>query len=597
MLSKTDRSDVEVQRITENAWPIVAAVLAMALLVSWQCEDTTARGQVKEGSDEIAFTDVTEAAGLGGFRHVTGATGKYWMPETLGGGGGFIDYDGDGRLDILLVRGSGWSEEGASPMNAVALFRNMGDGTFADMTSAAGLEGVHAYAFGVTIADFDNDGDDDFYLTTLSKNLLFRNDAGTFVEIGEEAGVAGPEEWSSAAVFFDADGDGWVDLFVGNYVEWTPAADVPCSLAGGVRSYCTPDTYAGLPGRFYRNEGDGTFTERSAAAGFLAGVPGKTLAAAQVDFNNDGWMDLIVVNDTERDLLYRNNGDGTFEEIGVRSGIAYDRNGKARAGMGVDVGFVDSSGHPTIFVTNFAREQVGVYKYAGNDRFVERARQAQIALPSMNFLSFGVLVFDVDLDGHADVLTANGHINPEIDQVDVAVTYREPVRIYKNRGDGTFDVSSEGDVFDVRMVARGAAYGDYDGDGDLDVLLVENGGPVHLWRNDVSGRSYLRVHLEGTSSNRGGIGARAEAVVGSHRMIQTVRTGSSYLSSSERALTFGLGSHTAVDSLFIHWPSGTVDTLRGIEANQEIKVVEGSGIVPMDSEGREQAAAGQPQTI
>lgn len=576
---------------------LLALMIIFVATGASQCRTSEADPAARESSTPVSFTDITAAAGLEDFRHVTGAAGAYLMPETLGGGGGFIDYDGDGLLDIVLVRGADWKDgdddrdqnDGGeardvhdSTAKTLALFRNMGDGTFTDRTIDAGLHDVASYAFGVTVADYDDDGDDDFFLTTLHRNMLFRNDDGYFVEVGEAAGVAGPSEWSTAAVFLDADVDGRLDLYVGNYVEWSPETDMPCALAGGVRSYCTPDTYSGLPGRFYRNDGDGTFTERTAEAGFEPPVPGKTLAAAQLDYNKDGRPDLVVVNDTERDLLYQNNGDGTFEEIGVVSGIAYDRNGKARAGMGIDVGVMDSTGHPTVFIANFAREKVGAYQYTGNGRFVDRAQQARIGQASMNLLSFGVVVFDVDLDGHLDLITANGHINPEVEEVDGTVAYRQPVRVYKNQGDGSFAVvapAGGGDVLDKRMVARGVAYGDIDRDGDVDVLLIENGGPAHLWRNDAasSGNGFLRVQLEGRASNRRGIGARVEAVVGSRRMTQFVRTGSSYLSSSETTLTFGLGKHSMVDSLIVHWPSGRVDAHVDVPGHQEICVSEDQG--------------------
>ena len=524
----------------------------------------------------IGFTDVTSEAGLSGFRHLTGAEGNMWMPETVGGGGGFIDYDGDGLLDVILVRGSTWEERSPMP-SALALFANDGAGGFVDRTVEAGLDDVSAYAFGVTVADYDNDGDDDFYVTALRENMLFRNDGGRFVEIGKLAGVAGPPEWSTAAVFLDADVDGRLDLFVGNYVKWSPETDISCSLIGGVRSYCTPDAYEGLGGRFYRNEGGDRFTERTEEAGFGAGVPGKTLAAASFDYNEDGYPDLVVVNDTERDLLYENAGDGTFREIGIISGLAFDRNGKARAGMGVDVGVIDSTNRPTVFVANFSREMVGAYQYAGGGRFVDRASQARLGQASMNYLTFGLFVFDADLDGHLDLLTANGHINPNVHLVDGTISYRQPVRLYQNLGDGTFEPALDDDVFDSTMVARGAAYGDYDRDGDLDVLLVENGGPAHLWRNDAAGSRYLRVALSGRRSNRAGIGARIVAVAAGRRLTQFVRAGKSYLSSSEPTVTFGLGTAATVDSLYVYWPSGVRDTLADLDANQQILVTEEGG--------------------
>lgn len=575
---------------------VLACCILLALTAS-RCD----RAQSANAADEAPgwFTDVTTEVGLDGFIHITGAAGNKWMPETMGGGGGFLDYDGDGWLDILLVRGSDWPQEGAQPVPALALFKNNGNGTFTDRTSEAGLDSVHAYAFGVTAADIDNDGDVDIYLTALNSNMLFENRDGVFVERGEAAGVAGPSEWSSAAVFFDADRDGFLDLFVGNYVEWTPEIDQPCSLAGGIRSYCTPELYDGVSARFYHNNGDGSFTERTEQAGFGSPAPGKTLAAGLIDYNGDEWTDLIVVNDMERDLLYENNGDGTFTERGIISGIAYDVNGKARAGMGVDVGVIDSTGMPTVFVANFAREMVGAYQYRGNGTFTDRARQLGIARASVNYLTFGLFVFDADLDGHLDLFTANGHISPEIGHVDGVVSYKQPARLYRNGGDGMFEVldpAGEAGVWNQRIVGRGAAYGDYDRDGDPDILLMENGGPARLWRNERrevvdgptstevrhvpahagAGGSFLRVVLEGRESNRDGIGARVTVTANRHRMVRYVRTGSSYLSHSETTLTFGLGTAAMVDSLVVYWPSSHVDTFTQIPGNQEMRIVEGS---------------------
>lgn len=594
---RSRRPATEARRLRSADGALSAFLLILLpFLASWECGGAVAVSVADDrDTHSVAFTDVTALVGLHEFRHVTGAVGNYWMPETMGGGGGFLDYDGDGWIDIVLVRGIGWDDTEGSAESAVVLYRNMGDGTFEERTAEAGLDSVFTYAFGVTVADYDNDGDEDIYLTSLNRNLLFRNDGGVFSEVGNFAGVAGPDEWSTAAVFFDAEGDGALDLFVGNYVIWSPESDMPCMLAGGLRSYCTPDTYTGLPGRFYRNRGDGTFEEQTESAGFGGDVPGKTLAAVSIDYDGDGRMDLIVVNDTERDLLYRNLGGGTFEEIGIMSGLAFDQNGRARAGMGVDVGVMDSTGRPTVFVSNFARERVGEYHYAGNGRFVDRAQQTNIGQSSANLLSFGVVVFDADLDGHSDVFTANGHINPEIEEVDGTIPYRQPPRVYRNRGDGTYEVvdgADSGTVPDTPMVARGLAYGDYDRDGDVDLLIVENGGPVHLWRNDVKDRSFVRIRLDGRRSNRSGIGARVDLAADSARASQYVRAGSSYLSASESVLTFGLGEASSVDTLVVKWPSGHVDTLEHVPANSEIVVTESSGYrIVGGAESQMQAAA------
>ncbi|MDX1545859.1 MAG: CRTAC1 family protein [Rhodothermales bacterium] len=512
----------------------------------------------------MVFTEVTEAAGLGAFRHATGATGEKWFPETMGGGGGFVDYDGDGRLDLVLVGGGVWA--GAEPPPALRLYWNRGDGTFEDHTADAALADLHAYAFGVTAADYDGDGDADLFVTTLGRNLLLRNEAGRFADVTEAAGLADAREWSSAAVFLDADADGDLDLYVGNYVDWAPERDRFCTVAGGQKSYCTPELYEGLPGRFYRNRGDGTFEERTAEAGF-GGTPGKTLAATADDLDRDGDPDLVAGNDTQRDLLFRNRGDGTFEEVGLRAGIALDENGKARAGMGVDTGVVDATGAPTVFVGNFAKEMIGVYRRGAGGFYEERAAVSRIGRPSLPTLTFGLFLFDADLDGDLDLFAANGHITPEVDGLEAHITYRQRPQLFLNDGAGTFAemLPGEGPLAQP-LVARGAAYGDYDADGDLDVLVTENGGPAHLWRNDTAGGTALVVHLAGRPPNRDALGARVALWAGGLMQERTVRTGSSYLSQSQRTPVFGLGG-ARPDSLTVYWPGGGVSRFGGLPAD------------------------------
>jgi hypothetical protein len=528
----------------------------------------------------LAFTEVTTEAGLGAFRHETGAFGQKWMPETLGAGGGFIDYDGDEWLDILLVAGATWQGRGA-PVPALQLYRNNRDGTFTNVTQEAGLDRMAAYGFGIAAADYDNDGDEDLFLTTLAENRLFRNEGGVFTEVGQAAGLADHAAWSTAALFFDADRDGWLDLYVGNYVPWTPEKDKWCTSDGETKDYCTPHQYEGTPGRFYRNNGDGTFTDRTKEAG-LNGSPGKTLGIASLDFNNDGWMDVVVANDTERDLLYRNKGDGTFEEIGVASGMAFDRNGRARAGMGIDAAVLDGSGQPTIAIGNFSEEMVGLYRYMGNGLFMDQAPASGIGMPSLLSLTFGLFFFDVDLDSDLDLLLANGHIVEHIERIQSSISYRQPAQLFLNQDDGTFEWATniEGGVFEQKLVGRGAAYGDYDRDGDLDILITENGGPAHLWRNELNPKAqravhFLRVHLEGAPPNRDAFGARLIAVTGNRRQEWRVRTGGSYLSQSEKTATFGLGAATLVDTLRVYWPSGRVDVFEQVQADQELRLVEG----------------------
>ncbi len=547
----------------------------------------------------VAFEDVTAEAGLGDFRHVTGAFGEKWFPEAMGSGGAVIDYNRDGWPDILLAGGGAWPESPQQVDYVLWLYRNNGDGTFSFVSEEAGLKDVDAYSLGIAVADYDNDGDEDFYVTTLGENLLFRNDDGVFSEVGAEAGVAGEPAWSSSAIFFDADRDGHVDLYAGNYVKWSPDTDIFCSLDGTTKGYCTPETYEGIANRFYRNDGDGTFTDASEEAGFLP-APGKTLGVAEFDFNRDEWPDLVVANDTQRDLLYVNNGDGTFAERGAQSGVAYDENGRARAGMGIDAGVVDTTGEASVFVGNFSKEMIGVYRHIGNGLFIDRAAVSKIGRPSLRTLTFGLFLFDVDLDGDLDLFAANGHVQPEIESTQEGIGYAEPPHLFINDGNGMFEdmAPAIGGVMQRAIVARGAAYLDFDRDGDLDILVTENDGPAGLWRNDLitdgSGETahFVRARLEGRESNHSGLSSRVVAVVDGRRMERRVRSGSSYLGQSELPVTFGVGPSLMIDSLIVTWPGGKVDSFADVAVDREYRIVEGSGsLEPVPLRGTAHTAA------
>lgn len=507
------------------------------------------------GGVQIVFTDVTEDVGLGDFRHQTGAFGEKWFPETMGAGGGFLDYDGDGIQDILLIAGSEFLEQGMSSTSSIRLYRGSKDGKFIEVTQESGLASLQVYGFGISVADYDNDNDPDVFVTTLYNNLLLRNHGGVFRDVSMEAGLGTHSEWSTASVFLDVDLDGWLDLYVGNYVHWTPEDDIYCTREGEKKSYCTPEQYRGLAGRFYRNQGDGTFLEQSDD---FRGLPGKTLGAAGADFNRDGWPDLIIANDTQRDLLFENQGNGTFIEKGMASGIAFDEHGQARAGMGIDIGVVDHTGRETVFIGHFSGEMVGVYRHVGRGIFVERAAVSQIGRPSLYTLTFGLLLADLDLDGDLDLVTANGHIIEDISEVEEGVTFRQRAQLYINVGQGRFSESAPVGVLSELMVARGLAWADYDQDGDIDLLITENGGPVHLWRNDTVGGRSLTVKLIGSESNRNAVGARVRLNVGGIWQQRYVRTGGSYLSQSQLWPLFGLGATVSVDSLEVQWPSGFV---------------------------------------
>lgn len=524
----------------------------------------------------VVFTDVTESAGIR-FTHNTGAFGAKYMPETFGSGVLWLDADGDGWQDVLLVNGDGWPGRGAAPTHA-ALYRNDGDGTFTDVTRGSGLD-VPLYGMGGAAADFDNDGHVDVYLTALGPNRLFRGAGdGTFTDITDAAGVGDPG-FSTAALWFDYDEDGHLDLFVGNYVRWTPETDLFCSLSGDAKSYCTPESYQGQSGTLYRNRGDSTFEDVTTAAGVRA-PSSKALGVAMLDFNDDGRMDFFVANDTQPDQLFENRGDGTFEDIGVLAGVAFSDAGVARAGMGVDAADYDGSGRPDLVIGHFSTEMMALYHNEGNGLFIDEGPRSAIGRATLPTLTFGCFFFDFDLDGWSDIFAANGHVADDVERVQTRITYAQPPQLFRNDGGRFEEVSAPGTALAAPQVGRGAAYADYDRDGDLDVLVTANGGPPRLLRNDGGNQNrMLRVRTVGTASNRDGIGARIDVTAGGETRWQVVRTGSSYLSQSELPVTFGLGGRTRADEVTVTWPSGRVDRLGAVAADRTITVEEGAGIV------------------
>ena len=558
--------------------------LWLALVLGWSgcgAPQSADEKSVRSGSSSattLDFSDVTVEVGLGDFQHETGAFGGKWFPEAMGSGGGFIDYNNDNWPDILLVGGGEWPSHETKHVPALWLYHNNGDGTFTLKTEEAGLGGITAYGIGITVADYDNNGYQDFYFTTIGHNMLFRNEGGIFTEVSEISGTAGEPVWSTSTSFFDADRDGWLDLYVGNFVVWSPENDLWCTLDGVTKSYCTPELFQGIPGRYYRSNGDGTFTDETETAGFLP-APGKTLGVTELDFNRDGWVDLVVSNDTQRDLLYANNGDGTFAEKGSLFGMAYDEHGRARAGMGICVGVVDNSGEETIFVGHFSKEMIGVFRHTARGLFEDRSAISKIGRPSLMRLTFGVFLFDVDLDGDLDLFAANGHVQEDIESTqDGGISYLQPPYLLLNEGNGTFeDVNTSDAVFFKPIVGRGAAYADFDRNGKLDILATENGGPVYLWRNNSTGNHFLRVRLLGSESNRDGVSSRLVVWVNNQRMERRIRSSSGFLSSSEKTATFGLGEATVVDSLSVYWSSGLVEHFTDVAADQEVQLVEGSG--------------------
>jgi hypothetical protein len=527
----------------------------------------------------VSFVDVSAQAGLT-FVHNNGAFGKKYLPETMGSGALFLDIDGDGWQDIVLVNSRNWPGRQGRQSTA-ALFRNGRNGTFTDITRGSGLD-VELYGIGGTAADYDNDGRVDVYLTALDGNRLFRNlGGGKFLDVTKQAGV-GDGGFSTSALWFDYDVDGRVDLFVAHYVMWSQAADLFCSLDGKSKSYCTPESYKGQSPSLYRNRGNGTFEDVTRKAG-VHDTSSKGLGVAMLDFDGDSRMDLFVANDSEPNRLYRNRGNGTFEDNATLSGVAFSETGVARAGMGVDAADFDGSGRPSLIVGNFSNEMMALFHNEGNGLFIDDAPKSTVGRSTLLSLTFGCFFFDYDLDGAADIFAANGHVNDDIANVQPRITYAERPHLFHNAGRKQFEDASalSGPALQRAIVARGAAYADYDGDGDLDILLNVNNGPARLFRNDGGNRNnVLRVQTAGTSSNRDGIGARVEVSLrGGARQWQIVKTGSSYASQSELPLTFGLGQATAVDAVRVLWPNGRTDSTGPIAANTFITIQEGAGVV------------------
>ncbi len=535
-------------------------------------------GAVAAQTRGITFTDVTTAAGIN-FTHNNGRTGKKWLPETLGSGAAFFDADGDGWLDIFLVNGRDWTPR-PGRKSLSALYRNTGTGKFTNVTAGSGLD-VEMYGMGVAAADYDNDGREDLYVTALEGDHLFQNlGGGKFKDVTKAAGIENANFGTSAA-WLDYDKDGRLDLLVANYVKWDAKNDLWCSLDGVSKSYCTPESYKGTASKLYRNLGGGRFEDVSQKAG-IADPNGKSLGIAVFDYNMDGWPDLFIANDTQPNKLYRNNQNGTFTEEGMSAGVAYSEDGVARGAMGVDAADYDRSGRPHLIVGNFSNQMLGLYHNEGKNLFVDEAPRSAIGRASLLSLAFGVFFFDYDLDGYPDILAANGHIEEEIESVQPKVTFKQPPLLFRNLGQSKFEdaTASVGPQFGRPIVARGAVYGDYDRDGDLDVLFTENQGPAYLYRNDGGNRNnFICIRTRGVKSNRDGIGAVVRIESAGGKQWNTVHSGSSYCSQSDLALTFGLGKDPTVSTIEVEWPSGQKDRITNVAANQFLVVEEGKGIV------------------
>ncbi len=521
----------------------------------------------------VQFVDVTTEAGVT-FKHVNGASDRKFYLETMGSGATFLDYDNDGDLDLYIVNGAllpGF-ETATPPMNV--LYQNDGNGRFSDVTAVAGV-GDTGYGMGCIAADYDNDSDADLYVTNFGENLLYRNNGdGTFTDATAHAGVGNGEKWSSSCAFVDYDHDGNLDLYVVNYLDYDIAKDRDWYGPRGRRIYSNPQVYEGVSDTLYKNNGDGTFTDVTRQAG-VYNSNGKGLGVTCGDYDNDGIPDIYVANDTTPNFLYRNVGDGRFVDIGPFAGAAYNEHGVAEGGMGVDFGDYNNDGTLDIFVTNFSNETNTLYHNTADGALIDFTNIAGLGEVSFLKLAFGTKFFDANNDGTLDLFVANGHLYPTESD---ALEYAQTDQLFINTGEATFvDASDQsGEYFSIKKVGRGAAFGDYDNDGDTDIFVVNLNQEGALLRNEGGNkRNWLMIKAVGVNSNRDGVGTRVEVVTRSHSQMKEVQAGSSYLSGHDLRLLFGLGTETIAEMVKITWPSGAEQTLADVEANQLLVITEG----------------------
>ena len=518
------------------------------------------------------YINITEESGID-FKHNSGAFGKKYLPETMGAGSAFIDYNRDGWQDIIFVNGKDWSGHPTGKRQEMALYRNDGGGNFTDQTKSAKLD-IKLYGMGIAVGDYNNDGNQDFYLTCLGMDRLFLNQGdGTFVDVTEKANIINPYFGTSCA-WFDYDKDGYLDLYVANYIEWSIETDLFCTLDGTSKSYCTPESYRGQPSKLFRNKGNGTFSDVSKIAR-IADPTSKSLGVCTFDYDVDGLVDVFEANDTQPNKLYKNNGDGTFIEQGMLAGIAYNEDGKATGAMGVDAGDYDGNGTESLVIGNFSNEMINLYHNEGGF-FIDDAPIANIGIVSLLTLTFGCFFFDFDLDGKLDIFTANGHLENEINLVQSEVTYKQSPHLFRNIGNSKFvDVANQSADLMEPIVGRGAAYGDIDNDGDWDLLVTNCNGVPRLFRNEnKTAHNWIKIRLIGEKSNRDGIGSRVKITTESGTQERTLRSGSSYCSQSELSIIFGIGNDKKISQIDVNWPSGQVTTLTELALNKSIIIKE-----------------------
>lgn len=536
-----------------------------------------------ERSMPIRLVDVAKEAGVN-VLNIHGGEGKDYIIEVNGNGAAFFDYDNDGYLDILIVNGSTLQnlKKGGDPM--VTLYRNMGNGTFTDVTAQSGMN-KKGWGMGVCVADYDNDGRQDVYITAYGPNVLYRsNGDGTFTDVTEKAGVGDPR-WSTGCAFGDYDRDGYVDLYVANYVVFDEKKSPKrgssnCRVRRGINLVCGPTGMPGVPDTLYRNNGDGTFTDVTQKAGIQD--PGKYgFGVLFSDLDNDGWPDIYVAHDLNPNFFFRNNRDGTFSEIGLRAGVALSGDGRPQGSMGVDIGDYNNDGHFDIFVTNFSHDYNTLYQNNKDGTFTDVSLSSGLGQRFQPYVGWGTAFVDLDNDGLLDVFIANGHVLPQADSLGLGEKYHQPKQVFKNLGNGRFrEVTREiGGGLLLERSSRGAAFGDYDNDGDLDILVVNLNGRPTLLRNEGGNRNHwITLKLVGTKSNRDAIGARVTAKIGGGMQAAEVRSGGSYISHNDMRVHFGLGDATRIDALEVRWPSGLIESFKDLTADRFYVITEGRGV-------------------
>lgn len=530
----------------------------------------------------VKFVDVAQAAGIA-FQHDNAASSDKYLIETMGSGCGWIDYDQNGLFDLYLVNGAATRVYNPKQPLRSALYRNNGDGTFTDVTTKTGVGAEGLFGMGVAVGDYDNDGFPDLLVLGYGRCMLYHNNGdGTFTDVTTRAGVENSGRWASSAAWFDYDNDGQLDLVIANYVDWSPEHNFYCGDPGpGMRSYCHPDDFHGQPPTLYHNNGDGTFTDVSKSSGVgLKG--GNGLGVVTFDYDNDGWQDIFIANDHMPNFLFHNNRNGTFTEIGYVAGVAVSADGEFEAGMGVDAADTTGSGRLDLAVAHLDMQLARLYQNMGAQSFDDATLRSKIGYTTFNMSEFGLRFMDYDNDGAVDLFMATGHVLDNIERYHANARYAEPKLMFRNQGHGSFeDVSHQlGPDFQLPRVSRGAAIGDFDNDGDLDILVNNNGQPPQLLRNDGGNANHwLEILLIGTKSNRDGVGARVKVCAGDLVLYDQRKGGMSYQSAQDPRLHFGLGRHSLVDSVEISWPSGMVTRLANLKADQILAVREGTGIV------------------